>query len=443
MTEKSKSADSFIPDPYLVSATDEFYGIDIDTDKDNISKKKSNSRNKKPLVSQKKTKTLRILLTTFWDYPAVGGLQNYIYSLKAGLESLGHKVDVIAPNLFTQDNRKGLNKEIKVKTKQFYIDRYGSFNEEIVKENVRLISYEMKLEKMNLEKYDLIHAQDRFTATVLSRVNEKYQKPILFTPHGFMTQRKLDFNLIQQESVEESFYLALDRLAVRTSSHIITLCELFRPLLKDLGAKDSKMTTVYTGIDFKLKKKSEKKKETKMIITCVSRLRPRKGHKYLFEALALIRQKLKNVEIWIVGDGEMRDELGKQVKALNLTNVVFLGERKDVPQLLASSTIFVLPTTSDTLPIAIIEAMFAKKPILTTYHGGIPELITDNHSGLLVEPGEPKMLAEKLEQLLSDQSLRDQLSQNAKEFAENNLTRSIMVKKIESIYVSLVSKEMS
>ena len=97
--------------------------------------------------------------------------------------------------------------------------------------------------------------------------------------------------------------------------------------------------------------------------------------------LPLLKSELKNVDVWIVGDGEMREELEEQVQALELTNISFLGERNDIPELLGQSDIFVLPTTSDTLPIAIIEAMFANKAIITTNLGGI----TGNHSRSLIQ----------------------------------------------------------
>ncbi len=407
-------------------------------------KEKKNKYNiKKQSIDSSKRKNLRILITTYWNYPAVGGLQNYITALKVGLEELGHIVDIIAPNQFPKDIGKDYEKKIVKETKQFYINRYGYYSDKIVKENKRLSHYEMMLRNMNLEKYDIFHAQDRFTANILGRINQYYQKPLLFTPHGFMTQRKLDFNLIEQGTVEEAYFLALDQKAIESSDHIITLCEVFHPMLKILGAKDNKMTTVYTGIDFKSKNKQKTLTTPKdrTVITCISRLRPRKGHKYLFEALALIKSKLKNVDVWIVGDGEMREELENQVQALQLSNVSFLGVRNDISELLSQSDIFVLPTTSDTLPIAIIEAMFANKAIITTNQGGIPEIIQDYHSGLITEPGNSQQLAEKLSLLLNDSALREALAKNAGTFAEMHLTSTSMIKKIEEIYQSLNTKE--
>jgi glycosyltransferase involved in cell wall biosynthesis len=251
-----------------------------------------------------------------------------------------------------------------------------------------------------------------------------------------MTQNRLKFNLIEKGSVEEFYFSAIDRQAIKNASQLIILCDVFRPILKNLGAEENQMTTVYTGIDFdggNFQKKS-KKSQSKTVITCVARLRPRKGHKYLFKALALIKDKLKNVEVRIVGDGEMRKTLKKQVSKLGLKNVSFLGSRKDVLKLLSESDIFVLPTTSDTLPISIIEAMFTNQAIITTNCGGIPEIIKDNYSGFIVEPADPKLLAEKLLLLLRKKSIRKELADNAQDFALQHLTVSNMVQKIEEIY---------
>lgn len=422
------------PDPYHVSVTDHYYGVPPSYEETKTEKMKVKNKEQSSIEAIQ-SKKLRILITTFWDYPAVGGLQNYISTLKIGLEKLGHIVDVIAPNQFPRDIMKEMENNFTNKTEQFYNNRYGCSSQVIVKQNVRLASYEMMLRNMNLEIYDIFHAQDRFTANVLGRINRYYQKPLLFTPHGFMTHRRLQFNLLEKGSVEEAYFLSMDQKATESSNHMIILCEAFRPLLKNMGVEDSKMTTIYTGLDFNLEN-TKKTAKDKTIITCVSRLRPRKGHKYLFEALALLESALKNVEVWIVGDGEMKEQLEAQVNTLQLDNVFFLGARTDVPELLNQSDIFVLPTTSDTLPISIIEAMFAEKAIITTNCGGILEIIKDQHSGLIVEQKNALQLSEKLSLLLRDSSLRETLAQNAKAFANKHLTSLNMVKKTEEIYQS-------
>ncbi|MDR4946651.1 glycosyltransferase family 4 protein [Neobacillus cucumis] len=432
--KKQNNSESFsLPNPYphIISALDQYYGIWDSYEKGKENKGKSRS-------SKNKSKKLKILITTFWEYPLVGGLQNYIADLKAGLEAKGHQVDVIAPNQFPEYYVEKAKPKIVKENKNFYKQRYGSYNDRILSNSSDLQLFEYMLGNINLKQYDIIHAQDRFTANVMGRLNESYQKPLLFTPHGFMTHTRLKFNLIKSGSVEEAYYLAIDRQAIKAANHLVVLCELFRPILKKLGAKDEKMTTVYTGIDFQAQERIRNKEKT--VITCVSRLRPRKGHKYLLEAFSLIKNQFTNVELRIVGDGEMREELENQARVLQLNDVVFLGSRKDIPELLSQSDIFVLPTTSDTLPISVIEAMFAGQAIITTNCGGIPEIIQDQQTGLIVNPADSKQLAEKMLLLLQDKTLRTNLADNARSYAQKHLTISNMVTKIEQIYFSLLRK---
>ena len=420
------------PYPYLVEATDKYYNLN------NPHKKKEKNKKSRWNLNIQSSRKLRILITTFWDYPAVGGLQNYISTLKNALEELGHQVDVISPNLFPKEVVSPLKKKLIIETEQFYLERYGCISKSIVQQNVRLASFEMMLRQMDLGNYDIFHAQDRFTANVLSRINRRYQKPLLFTPHGFMTHRRLQFNQIEKGSVEEAYFLSMDQQATQCADQIIILCEVFRPILKKLGVPEDKMTTIYTGIDFPKEEmqKRYKSAEDKIIITCISRLRPRKGHIYLLEAISLLKEETKNVDVWIVGDGEMREGLEEKVKALQLDNVFFLGSRNDIPKLLNMSDIFVLPTTSDTLPISIIEAMFAGKAIITTNCGGILEIIQDDETGLIVEQKSSQDLAEKLSLLIQNESFREMLANNAQAFANNHLTSAQMAKKIEEVYQS-------
>ncbi|MCH6264775.1 MULTISPECIES: glycosyltransferase family 4 protein [Neobacillus] len=431
MTEEQKNEppSTQILFPQLIAQMDKYYGLTEQLE-DNGKRCQTPSS-----ISSQKDK-LRILMTTFWEYPFVGGLQNYIAALKSGLEDLGHQVDVLSPNQFPRDEVKKLRSEITENAKQFFINRYGSYNQKILRNYCDLSVFEALAKSVDLKEYDIIHSQDRFTALVMAKLNQKYNKPLLFTPHGFMTQRRLKFNLIEKGSLEEFYFSEIDRQAVINASHIVILCEVFRPLLQSLGAEDEKMTTVYTGIQFERVKAA--KQRDSIVITCVSRLRPRKGHKYLFEALALLKKKLGNVEVRIVGDGEMREELEKQVLDLQLKNVKFLGKRTDIPDLLSESDIFVLPTTSDTLPISVIEAMFAKQAILTTDCGGIPEIIRDEYSGLIAEPANSKQLAKKLLRLVKEQTLRKKLARQARNYAKKQLTVNYMALKIAGIYQSLL-----
>ena len=414
--------------PHLIDALDRHYKVSAASG----TEAKTSHRARKKSRSNEE---LRILLSTFWEYPHDGGLSSYLTALKGGLEKRGHRVDIIHPNHFEHDDYRKARRRAREEVERFLRDRYRHVNKHIASNLESMLAYEVLLSERNLGKYDVIHAQDRYTANVLGRLNQSYETPMFFTPHGFMTHKRVRLNVIEQGSDEEAYFSQVDRKAVEVADKVIMLSETFRPMLTTLGAESGQLETIYTGIEFK--PGSKKPKDDQLTISCVSRLTPRKGHTVLLEALRLIRDDLSDVRVNIVGDGEMRDKLERLTSKLGLRRVSFLGHRDDVADILSRSDIYVLPTTSDTLPISVIEAMFAGKAIVSTRCGGIPELVEHQKTGLLAEPGNVKELADCLLQLVRDRRLVKQLGRNAQDFAKTNLTAEKMAAEIERVYRSV------
>lgn len=350
---------------------------------------------------------------------------------------MGHKVDVISPNQFPAAKVEMLREAVVPQLKTLFQNRYGSYTSKILQSCRLLYIYEQMLESVKLEKYDILHAQDLFTANILGRFNEDLGKPLLFTPHGMFTFSRVKFNRIESGSDEEVYYKEIEKKAIEYATHMVILSDSFREPLSQLGARSSKLTTVNTGIDFTAVPR--KGKNGKVIISCVARLGPRKGHSDLLLALSKLRSLSQYIEVQIVGDGEMREALEAQVRDLRLTNVTFLGKRDDVPAILSKTDIFVLPTLNDNLPISIIEAMHSGTAILTTDCGGITEIVRHNETGLIVQPGNVVQLATQLKQLIVNGALRSHLGENASRYAKSHLTREAMVQKIEHIYQHLLT----
>ncbi|MCM3796766.1 MULTISPECIES: glycosyltransferase family 4 protein [Priestia] len=422
------------PYPYVIETLDQYYGLKSHSSKKRVSKEQS----KKRVVSKKATKKkFSILIATFWSFPHVGGLSNYIATLSKGLKNQGHKVDIISPNQFSTSKVKQFREIVTPNLKHFFTKRYGSYNDRILNHKRLIYVYEKMLETIDLEKYDILHAQDLFTANILGRFNEFYNKPLFYTPHGMFTSNRLRFNIIKKGSVEEAYFTELESKAIQYASHIIVLSDSFREPLIKLGAKNKNITTVITGIDYPVNRGQEKETNSqKLVITCVARLGPRKGHNHLFEALTHLKKHTSNVEVLIVGDGQMREKLEKQKKALNLSMVKFLGSRDDVPSILNKTDIFVLPTVNDSLPLSIIEAMHSGIAVISTNCGGIPELIKHNKTGIIVEPGSPEQLANALKFLINHKEERDKMGTNAKVYAKNHLTIDSMIGKIKHLYTN-------
>jgi glycosyltransferase involved in cell wall biosynthesis len=112
----------------------------------------------------------------------------------------------------------------------------------------------------------------------------------------------------------------------------------------------------------------------------------------------------------LVGEGPDRPAVAAELERLGLGDAARLaGERHDVPELLAEADIFVLSSRSEGLPLSILEAMRARLPVVASCVGGIPELVVDGETGLLVPPGDPSRLAAAIERLVEDPALRDRL----------------------------------
>jgi glycosyltransferase involved in cell wall biosynthesis len=116
----------------------------------------------------------------------------------------------------------------------------------------------------------------------------------------------------------------------------------------------------------------------------------------------------------VIGSGEARRELEAEASRLGLGDrVVFTGQRKDVPRLLAAVDVLAMPSRWEGLPIALLEAMAMSRPIVATRVSGIPDVIRDEENGLLVPPADPAKLAEALRRVLTESALREKLGRNA------------------------------
>jgi glycosyltransferase involved in cell wall biosynthesis len=166
-----------------------------------------------------------------------------------------------------------------------------------------------------------------------------------------------------------------------------------------------------------------------------------KGHKELFAALASLKARYP-IHALIVGGGRRQAEIKQAAADLGLaTEVHFLGSRRDVPDLLQALDIFVLPSYSEGLSLALLEAMAAGLPVIATRVGGNPELVTDGVTGLLIPPKDAEALAQALERLLADPSQAHTLGQNARSLVVANYSLERLAREINAIYAELADKK--
>ena len=185
----------------------------------------------------------------------------------------------------------------------------------------------------------------------------------------------------------------------------------------------------------------------------VGRLEEQKGVEYLIKSMDIIRSKENDVKLFIVGDGQLRDNLKRLSEKLELDNhIEFVGSVNDVLPYYNNARIFVLPSISEGMPLSLLEAMSCKLPVVVTMVGGNTEIVnprlgvggtivSDYHigeNGVLVKTKDVKGLAEAILRLLRDDDLSKQLGGKARKLVEENYSQEKIVNEYINLYCSLM-----
>jgi glycosyltransferase involved in cell wall biosynthesis len=178
------------------------------------------------------------------------------------------------------------------------------------------------------------------------------------------------------------------------------------------------------------------------IVGVVARLEPEKGHPTLLEAWPTVLASVPSAHLLIVGEGTQQRALEAQAAALGLeSSVTFTGRRDDVPAVTAALDVAVLPSYREAQGLSILEAMALSRPVVASAVGGIPEMIEDGQTGLLVPPREPRALAAAIVRLLTDHPFADTLAKAAQNLVHDRFCVELMVRAIETIYDESVADE--
>jgi glycosyltransferase involved in cell wall biosynthesis len=173
------------------------------------------------------------------------------------------------------------------------------------------------------------------------------------------------------------------------------------------------------------------------IVLAVGRLDAQKGHAYLLAAAADIPDAL----FVFVGEGRERSALEAQARALGVAERVrFLGHRDDVPDLLAACDVFVLPSRYEGLPLSVLEAMAAARPVVATAIEGTDEIVRHGETGLLVPPAAPSALAEAIRAVLADRALATRMGQAGRARVGREFSMSRMIDEVTGVYDELLER---
>jgi glycosyltransferase involved in cell wall biosynthesis len=229
----------------------------------------------------------------------------------------------------------------------------------------------------------------------------------IFTVHGWA--------FLAGRGASAALYRWAERLARPLTT--VTVCVAEHERVAGLAAgtcSEATAVVIHNGVRVEAAPPRNRPDRRSPRIVSVGRLKAPKDAFTLVRALAGLPRG--SFEAVVVGDGPDRAALEAEVESLALAPVLELaGERRDVPELLATADIFVLSSRSEGLPMTILEAMAAGLPVVASSVGGVPEVVVDGETGLVVPPGDPASLAAAIERLLADPALRRRLGGAARE----------------------------
>lgn len=297
------------------------------------------------------------------------------------------------------------------------------------------------------ERFDIVHTHTS-KAGILGRWSAKLAgtRIIVHTPHGHIFYGYFNWFL-------SKIFIYLERLTALITDVIIPLTEIGKQeyILYRIAESD-KFVPIFSGIDldkFRLNQYDpiQVKKELNispehLVIGTVSRLDPIKGNKYFIISLRKVLKVIPNLRVLIVGEGSQKRLLKHLVKKYHLDKqVIFLGHRDDIEKIISIFDVFVLSSLNEGMGICLLEAQAKGIPVVATRVGGIPAVVKEAVTGILVPPKDPNAMAEAIIYLLANESKRKEMSKEALNWVDERFSIHTMINKHTELYHLLLRKK--
>ncbi|MBN1272430.1 MAG: glycosyltransferase family 4 protein [Candidatus Aminicenantes bacterium] len=290
---------------------------------------------------------------------------------------------------------------------------------------------------MKMRKCRLAHFHDAHSLAVGSAAAS-----LAGTPIRIMT-RRVDFPLKKNFFSKRKYQKNLDAL--------IAISKGVKKVLVEGGVDPQLVKVIPSGIDFSpytdllpcnylRKELSFKPKD--FLVGIIAHLADHKGHKYLIRAAKILKEKAPRIKVIIVGKGPLEMELKQQSRKSHVDDMVyFLGFREDIPQILCSLDVFVLSSYLEGMGSTILDAMACSLPVVATRTGGIPEVVKNTVTGILVPPKDPAALSEAILTLYKDKKLGRELGVKGSEVVREKYSAESMAGKVMDLYERIAVKK--
>ena len=293
------------------------------------------------------------------------------------------------------------------------------------------------------EDFTIIHTHSS-KAGLLARLAAVLNKTpiVIHTIHGFAFN---DF----MNGLKKNFFIYLEKLLAKWTDVLITVSNLNKKKIIDLNiAHENKIKNIYSGIDLSLftnKRDDEFRKELNLendhlLLGSVGRLSNQKDPITMIEAFGIISKPFPNAHLALVGDGELKGKILEKIDQLKLNGRIHLTGNKNNPwSVYHSMDLFIMSSIYEGLGRSITEALSCGVPVVCTDVEGVPEIVRDNITGILVRPKDSNKLADAIIRTLNDMETAKKMAEEGRRFVNDNFDVNKMVNDIDSLYNTLIS----
>jgi len=250
---------------------------------------------------------------------------------------------------------------------------------------------------------------------------------------------------------ERFVYYPFDKQVLARYPRLVAVSSDIRNELVRHGARPERVTTILNGIDHRLFRREPAREAgaraalgiaaDATVIGAVGRLEPQKRFDLLMDAVALLRPSRPDLRLVIVGDGSLREELASHMAARNLADCcIFTGHTLDIAGVHHAFDLFVQSSDYEGTPNAVLEAMALESPIVATGAGGTAELALDGLHGVIVPPGDARILADAITSTLADPRAARRRARAARLRIERELSFDARMQRLETIYEEMMEK---
>lgn len=359
-----------------------------------------------------------------------GGQSNRILIVCRELAHKGHDVTIAAPPQ-SELIRRAQDAGIRIYDGALFARGFRPI--QIIKDVLGLRAYIRK------EAFDIIHthgSQDSWAAALaLSGLRKR--------PH--LVRTKHNIFPIEDHVFNRWLYGKATEKIVCISRAIVDYCA-SKPYLKreNFVLIHSAVNADYYGGGDGVKIRREFNLQNRFVAGIIGRLRSEKGHPYLLKAIAKIKDQIPNFSLFVCGDGTLFRELHEQSEKLGIADrTIITGFRKDIPDILAALDLFILPSLSEGLGTAVLEAGAAGLPIIASNVGGIPDIIDDGKNGRLVPPADADALADAILYFYQNRETAHQYGTAVREHVRSNFSEQALGDKNEDLYRKLLRQDKS